>query len=59
LRLKSFQPGEEYVYLTYSLKNDKKEESRGTAGELQSPTAEGFRLVVGEVQGGEEGSEEG
>ena len=28
LRLKSFQPEEEYVYLTYSLKNDKKEESR-------------------------------
>ena len=28
MRLKSFQPGEEYVYLTYSLKNDKKEESR-------------------------------
>ena len=28
LRLKSFQPQEEYVYLTYSLKNDKKEESR-------------------------------
>jgi len=28
LRLKSFQPGEEYVYLTYSIKNDKKEESR-------------------------------
>jgi len=26
LRLKSFQP-EEYVYLTYSMKNDKKEES--------------------------------
>ena len=25
LRLKSFQPKEEYVYLTYSLKNDKKE----------------------------------
>ena len=25
LRLKSFQPEEEYVYLTYSLKNDKKE----------------------------------
>jgi len=32
---------------------------QGTAGELQSPTAEGFRLVVGEVQGGEERSEEG
>jgi putative transposase len=28
LRLKSFQPEEEYVYLTYSLKNDKKEESK-------------------------------
>jgi len=28
LRLKTFQPEEEYVYLTYSLKNDKKEESR-------------------------------
>jgi len=28
LRLKSFQPEEEYVYLTYSLKNDKGEESR-------------------------------
>jgi putative transposase len=28
LRLKSFQPQEEYVYLTYSLKNDKKEESK-------------------------------
>ncbi|BDB98242.1 RNA-guided endonuclease InsQ/TnpB family protein [Saccharolobus caldissimus] len=28
LRLKSFQPEEEYIYLTYSLKNDKKEESR-------------------------------
>jgi len=27
LRLKSFQPEEEYVYLTYSLKNDKEEES--------------------------------
>jgi len=27
LRLKSFQPEEEYVYLTYSLKNDKGEES--------------------------------
>jgi putative transposase len=27
LRLKSFQPEEEHVYLTYSLKNDKKEES--------------------------------
>ncbi|MFP3234078.1 MAG: transposase [Sulfolobaceae archaeon] len=27
LRLKSFQPEEEYVYLTYSMKNDKKEES--------------------------------
>ena len=26
MRLKSFQP-EEYVYLTYSMKNDKKEES--------------------------------
>ncbi|MFP3203502.1 MAG: hypothetical protein RXR43_15205 [Sulfolobus sp.] len=26
LRLKSFQPEEEYVYLTYSLKNNKKEE---------------------------------
>ena len=28
LRLKSFQPGEEYVYLTYSMKNDEREESR-------------------------------
>lgn len=28
LRLKSFQPEEEYVYLTYSLKNDKNEESK-------------------------------
>ncbi|EHP69256.1 hypothetical protein MetMK1DRAFT_00020050 [Metallosphaera yellowstonensis MK1] len=28
LRLKSFQPEEEYVYLTYSLKNDEGEESR-------------------------------
>ncbi|BCU70035.1 RNA-guided endonuclease InsQ/TnpB family protein [Stygiolobus caldivivus] len=28
LRLKTFQPEEEYIYLTYSLKNDKKEESR-------------------------------
>jgi putative transposase len=28
LRLNDFQPQEEYVYLTYSLKNDKKEESR-------------------------------
>jgi putative transposase len=28
LRLKSFQPQEEYVYLTYSLKNDKKEETK-------------------------------
>ncbi|BDB99908.1 RNA-guided endonuclease InsQ/TnpB family protein [Saccharolobus caldissimus] len=28
LRIKSFQPEEEYIYLTYSLKNDKKEESR-------------------------------
>ena len=28
LRLKSFQPQEEYVYLTYSLKNNKKEESK-------------------------------
>ena len=27
MRLKSFQPEEEYVYLTYSLKNDKGEES--------------------------------
>jgi len=27
LRLKSFQPEEEYVYLTYSMKNDKGEES--------------------------------
>jgi len=27
LRLKSFQPEEEYVYLTYSVKNDKGEES--------------------------------
>jgi putative transposase len=28
LRLNDFQPQEEYVYLTYSLKNDKKEESK-------------------------------
>jgi len=28
LRLKSFQPEEEYVYLTYSIKNDKKKESK-------------------------------
>ena len=28
LRLKSFQPEEEYVYLTYSMKNDEGEESR-------------------------------
>jgi putative transposase len=28
LRLNGFQPQEEYVYLTYSLKNDKKEESK-------------------------------
>jgi putative transposase len=28
LRLKTFQPEEEYVYLTYSLKNDKKEETK-------------------------------
>ena len=28
MRLKSFQPEEEYVYLTYSMKNDKGEESR-------------------------------
>jgi Probable transposase. len=28
LRLKSFQPEEEYVYLTYSLKNDKKVKSK-------------------------------
>ncbi|MEJ2776334.1 transposase, partial [Sulfolobaceae archaeon RB850M] len=28
LRLKSFQPEEEYVYLTYSMKNDKKEETK-------------------------------
>ena len=28
LRLKSFQPEEGYVYLTYSLKNNKKEESK-------------------------------
>jgi len=27
LRFKSFQPEKEYVYLTYSLKNDKGEES--------------------------------
>jgi len=27
LRLKSFQPEEEYVYLTYPMKNDKGEES--------------------------------
>ncbi|MQL55545.1 RNA-guided endonuclease InsQ/TnpB family protein [Acidianus ambivalens] len=28
LRIKSLQPEEEYIYLTYSLENDKKEESR-------------------------------
>jgi putative transposase len=28
LRLKSFQPEEEYVYLTCSINNEKKEESR-------------------------------
>ena len=28
LRLNDFQPQEEYVYLTYSIKNNKKEESR-------------------------------
>ena len=28
LRLNDFQPEEEYVYLTYSIKNDKKEESK-------------------------------
>ena len=28
LRLKSFKPEEEYVYLTYSMKNDEGEESR-------------------------------
>ena len=28
LRLKSFQPEEEYVYLTCSLKNNKKEETK-------------------------------
>ena len=28
LRIKSFQPEEEYVYLTYSIKNDKKEETK-------------------------------
>jgi putative transposase len=28
LRLNDFQPQEEYVYLTYSIKNDKKEESK-------------------------------
>jgi len=28
LRLKSFRPEEEYVYLTYSLKNNKKEETK-------------------------------
>ena len=28
LRLKSFQPEEEYIYLTYSIKNNKKEEGR-------------------------------
>ena len=27
MRLKSFQPEEEYVYLTYSMKNDEGEES--------------------------------
>jgi len=28
LRIKSFKPEEEYVYLTYSLKNNKKEETK-------------------------------
>ena len=28
LRLKKFKPEEEYIYLTYSIKNDKKEESK-------------------------------
>ena len=28
LRIKSFQPEEEYIYLTYSIKNDKKEETK-------------------------------
>ncbi|WCM37587.1 hypothetical protein GO599_09015 [Sulfolobus islandicus] len=28
LRIKSFQPEEEYIYLTYSIKNGKKEESK-------------------------------
>ena len=28
LRLNSFKPEEEHVYLTYSLKNDKKEETK-------------------------------
>ena len=28
LRLNDFQPQEEYVYLTYSLKTDKKEEGK-------------------------------
>ena len=28
LRLNDFQPQEEYVYLTYSIKNDKKEETK-------------------------------
>jgi hypothetical protein len=30
LRLKSFQPEEEYVYLTYSIRSDRKEESKIT-----------------------------
>jgi len=41
------------------MKNNKKEESRVLVRELQSPTAEGFRLVVGKDEGGEERSEEG
>ena len=28
LRIKSFKPEEEYIYLTYSIKNNKKEESK-------------------------------
>ncbi|WP_048050284.1 hypothetical protein [Saccharolobus islandicus] len=28
LRLKSFQPEEEYIYLTHAIKNGKKEESK-------------------------------
>jgi len=47
LRLKSFQPEEEYVYLTYSLKNDKKEESKILLENLQSPSTQSSRLVMG------------